>query len=96
MAKEVNNSAHLCPGTFKGRKIWAINCPINQFCRVKVRLFNQREVKEGKSRVGNAIATKISDTPNKVVLSNWLNRLMVMVRIKGWNDEQILRKKAGC
>jgi len=70
MAKEVNKSAHLCPGTFKGRKIWAINCPINQFCRVKVRLFNQRRVEEGKSKVGNIIATKINEIPNRLVLSN--------------------------
>lgn len=56
MANEVNKSAHLCPGMFNGRKIWAINCPINQFCKVKVRLFSHREVDEGKSKAGNVIA----------------------------------------
>lgn len=68
--KEVSRTAHLCPGRLTGMKSSWANRPMNQFCRVSSRLFNQRVVGVGNRIQGRVKARAIRGMPRKTGLIN--------------------------
>lgn len=80
--REANNRAHLCPGTFTGRKSSCVNRPMNQFCRVSRRLFNHRSVGVGKRIQGRVRARAIRGMPMKTGDINWSKKLSAMVSFR--------------
>lgn len=79
---DVNIRAHLCPPMFSGRRSCCVNRLMNQPCRVRRRLFIQREVGAGKRVHGRRRAMAINGMPKSVGLRNWSKKLSVMVRFR--------------
>ena len=80
--KEVRRTAHLCPGRLTGMKSSWANRPMNQFCNVSSRLFNQRVVGVGNRIHGSVRASAIKGMPRNTGLINWSKKLSVMVSFR--------------
>lgn len=80
--REVRRRAHLCPSTFKGKKVCCVNRATNQLWKVSTRLLSQRRVGVGKSTHGRTSAGAIKGIPINQGLINWSKRLRVMVRVR--------------
>lgn len=75
-------AAHLWPPLFKGRRSCCVNRFMNQPCRVTTRLSSQRGEAAGNRVQGRRRASPIRGTPISMGDSNWVKKLIAMVRLR--------------